>query len=93
MQRAIHTGNMPLELAGNNDPLAAVPSALALLSNTVMAWNTIHMQGADDQIEAMSGESVQASDLRRISKVSTCAERSFSRSNAMHIICCRAPPT
>ena len=41
-------------------------SALALLSNAVMAWNTIHMQRAVDEIEATSGETVRADDLRRI---------------------------
>ncbi|WP_268957901.1 Tn3 family transposase [Paraburkholderia piptadeniae] len=62
----IHTGRVPLELTRHNDSLAAVSSALALLSNAVMAWNTIHMQRAVDQIEATSGETVQAGDLRRI---------------------------
>ena len=66
VQRAIHIGKIPLELARHHDSLSAVSSALALLTNAVMAWNTIHMQRAVDQIEAMSGEAVQAADLRRI---------------------------
>ena len=41
VQRAIHIGGIPLELTRHNDSLAAVSSALALLSNAVMAWNTI----------------------------------------------------
>jgi TnpA family transposase len=66
VQRAIHIGGIPLELTRHNDSLAAVSSALALLSNAVMAWNTIHMQRAVDEIEATSGETVRADDLRRI---------------------------
>ena len=66
VQRAIHIGKIPLELTRHHDSLAAVSSALALLSNAVVAWNTMHMQRAVDQIEAMSGEAVQAGDLRRI---------------------------
>jgi TnpA family transposase len=66
VQRAIHIGKIPLELARHHDSLSAVSSALALLTNAVMAWNTIHMQRAVDQIESMSGEAVQAADLRRI---------------------------
>jgi TnpA family transposase len=66
VQRAIHSGKIPLELAKHHDSLAVVSSALALLSNVVMAWNTMHMQHAVDQIEAISGETVQAGDLRRI---------------------------
>jgi len=66
VQRAIHIGKIPLELTRHHDSLAAVSSALAPLSNAVMAWNTIHMQRAVNQIEAMSGETVQTADLRRI---------------------------
>jgi len=40
---AIHIGKIPLELTRHHDSLAAVSSALALLSNAVMAWNTIHV--------------------------------------------------
>jgi len=58
VQRAIHIGKIPLELTRHHDSLAAVCSVLALLSNAVMAWNTIRMQRAVDQIEAMSGEAV-----------------------------------
>jgi hypothetical protein len=65
VQRAIHIGKVPLELTRHNDSLAAVSSALALLSNAVMAWNTIHMPRAVDQIEATSGETVQAGDFTR----------------------------
>lgn len=41
-------------------------SSLALLTNAVMAWNTMHMQRAVDQIGAMSGDALQAAALRRI---------------------------
>jgi len=43
IQSAIHIGKIPLELTRHHDSLAAVSSALALLSNAVMAWNTIHV--------------------------------------------------
>ncbi len=51
VQRAIHIGKIPLELTRCHDALAAVSSALALLSSAVMAWNRIHVQRAVSQIE------------------------------------------
>jgi hypothetical protein len=66
VQRAIHIGKIASELTKHHDSLAAVSSALALLTNAVMAWNTMHMQRAVDNIETMSGEAVQTTDLRRI---------------------------
>lgn len=77
------------QAGGHHDPLAAV-SSLTLISNAVTAWNTIYMQRAVDGIEAMGGQPVQTRDLRRISKVSACAERPISQSDALCIICCRA---
>ncbi|GAB7549945.1 hypothetical protein CS8_096580 [Cupriavidus sp. 8B] len=41
VQRAIHYGKIPLELARHDESLAAVSSALTLLSNAVMVWNTM----------------------------------------------------
>jgi hypothetical protein len=41
VQRAIHIGKIPLELTKHHESLAAVSSSLALLTNAVMAWNTI----------------------------------------------------
>ena len=41
-------------------------SSLALLTNAVMAWTTMHMQRAVDQMEQINGDSLQAADLRRI---------------------------
>jgi hypothetical protein len=97
VQRAIHIGKIPLELTRYHDALAAVSSALALLSNAVMAWNTIHMQRAVSQIEAGVERPFRwptcGAWRGRISKASTCAERSISRLHAMRIICCRASPT
>ncbi|CAG9184814.1 Tn3 family transposase ISBusp1 [Cupriavidus laharis] len=66
VQRAIHYGKIPLELTRHDASLAAVSSALTLLSNAVMAWNTLHMQRALDAIEAIGGESMRAEDLRQI---------------------------
>ena len=39
---------------------------LGVLSNAVMAWNTMHMQRAVDEIEARSGQAVDVAGLRRI---------------------------
>jgi hypothetical protein len=66
VQRAIHVGKIPSELAKHHDSLAAVSSALTLLSNAVMAWNTMHMQRAVDEIEARSGQAVDIAGLRHI---------------------------
>jgi len=66
VQRAIHIGKIPSELTKHHESLAAVSSSLALLTNIVMAWNTMHMQHAVDQIESMSGDVIQATNLRRI---------------------------
>lgn len=66
VQRAIHYGKIPLELTRHDASLAAVSSALTLLSNAVMAWNTLHMQRALDAIEAIGGEAMRAEDLRQI---------------------------
>ena len=66
VQRAIHIGKIPSELTKHHESLAAVSSSLALLTNAVMAWNTMHMQRAVGQIEALSGDALRAVDLRRI---------------------------
>ena len=66
VQRAIHYGKIPLELARHDASLAAVSSSLTLLTNAVMAWNTLHMQHALEAIEAVGGESMRAEDLRQI---------------------------
>ena len=46
LQRAIHDGQVPKELAKHDGSLAGVASALSLMSNIVMAWNAQHMQAA-----------------------------------------------
>jgi Tn3 transposase DDE domain len=66
VQRAIHIGKIPSELTKHHGSLAAVSSSLALLTNAVMAWNTMHMQRAVGQIEALSGDVLRAVDLRQI---------------------------
>ncbi|UBM07889.1 Tn3 family transposase [Cupriavidus metallidurans] len=66
VQRAIHYGKIPLELTRHDASLAAVSSALTLLSNAVMSWNTLHMQRALDAIETIGGEAMRAEDLRQI---------------------------
>jgi len=66
VQRAIHHGKIPIELARHDASLAAVSSALTLLSNAVMAWNTMHMQRSWDILERVGAETVRAVDLRHI---------------------------
>jgi len=65
LQRAIHDGAIPNDLARRDESLAGVSSALSLLSNIVIAWNTEGMQAALDRIRA-AGEAPEAADLRRI---------------------------
>ncbi len=66
VQRAIHHGKIPIELARHDASLAAVSSALTLLTNAVMAWNTMHMQRNWDILERVGAEAVRAVDLRHI---------------------------
>lgn len=65
LQRAIHSGKIPNELAKRGESLAAVSSALSLLSNAVMAWNANHMQTALERIRAAGGDPL-SEHLRRI---------------------------
>ncbi|BBE10388.1 Transposase Tn3 family protein [Mycoavidus cysteinexigens] len=66
IQRAVHIGKIPTELAKRWETLAAVSSSLSLLTNALLAWNTQHMQRAVERIEAISSEKLQPEDLRRI---------------------------
>jgi hypothetical protein len=65
LQRAIHDGQIPNELAKREETLAAVSSALSLMCNMVMAWNTEHMQAGLDRIHA-AGADPSSEDLRRV---------------------------
>ena len=66
VQRAIHQGKIPLELARQPHALIAVSSSLTLLTNALMAWNTQHMQRALDTVERLGETPAQAEYLRRI---------------------------
>ncbi|WP_176072339.1 Tn3 family transposase [Paraburkholderia mimosarum] len=66
VQRAIHIGKIPVELARRHESLSAVSSALTLLSNILMAWNTTHMQRVLEEIQAATGEPLAPEQLRRI---------------------------
>lgn len=66
VQRAIHIGKIPVELARRQESLSAVSSALTLLSNILMAWNTTHMQRALEEIQAATGVPLDPGQLRRI---------------------------
>lgn len=65
LQHAIHAGKIPAALSKRTESLAAVSSALSLLSNCVMSWNAGHMQTALDGIKQAGAEPV-TQDLRRI---------------------------
>ncbi|CAJ3199676.1 transposase Tn3 family protein [Burkholderia pseudomallei] len=66
VQRAIHQGRIPAELTRHRHSIMAVSSALSLLTNAVLAWNTVHMQQAVDRIEALGQMPVRPEYLRRI---------------------------
>jgi TnpA family transposase len=66
VQRAIHIGKIPVELARRQESLSAVSSALTLLANILMAWNTTHMQRALEEIQAATSQPLQSEQLRRI---------------------------
>lgn len=65
LQRAIHDGQIPNELAKRDESLMAVSSALSLMSNIVMAWNAEHMQSALEEL-GNSGEFPKSEDVRRV---------------------------
>lgn len=71
LYRAVHTGKVPTELAKRQETMAAVSSSLSLLSNALMAWNTMHMQAAADKIETVTGEKLLTDDVRRIAPTNT----------------------
>ncbi|UMY33482.1 Tn3 family transposase [Burkholderia contaminans] len=66
VQRAIHQGKIPAELARHRHTMMAVSSSLSLLTNSVLAWNTMHMQRAVERIEALGQAPVLPEYLRRI---------------------------
>lgn len=66
LYRAIHTGKIPNELAKRHDTMAAVSSSLSLLANSLMAWNTMHMDEAKTNMELASGDPLFPDDVRRI---------------------------
>lgn len=65
LQRAIHSGKVPAQLSKRHESLAAVSSALSLLSNAVMAWNASHMQTALERIRQAGGTPLPG-DMRRV---------------------------
>jgi TnpA family transposase len=69
LQRAIHDGQVPNDLAKREETLAGVSSALSLMCNIVMAWNAEQMQAALDRIR-QAGAQPSADDLRRVAPTS-----------------------
>jgi TnpA family transposase len=70
VQRAIHQGKIPVELTRHRHSMMAVSSALTLLTNAVMAWNTQHMQSALDTIEKLGNQPALPEHLRSIAPTS-----------------------
>ncbi|KVE40067.1 transposase [Burkholderia sp. BDU5] len=66
VERAIHQGKIPVELTKHRHSLMAVSSALTLLTNAVMAWNTMHMQRALENIERLGQMPVRPEYMRGI---------------------------
>ena len=64
VQRAIHIGKIPVELARRQESLSAVSSALTLLANILMAWNTTHMQRVLGEIQAATGQPLESEQLK-----------------------------
>nr|WP_311767774.1 Tn3 family transposase [Burkholderia sp. Bp8963] len=64
--RSPHQGKIPAELTRHRHTLMAVSSALSLLTNAVLAWNTVHMQRAVERIEVLGQRPVRPEYLRRI---------------------------
>ena len=65
LQRAIHDGAIPNDLAKRDESLAGVSSALSLLCNIVVVWNAEGMQASFDRIRA-AGQEPLPQDLRRV---------------------------
>src|SRR5260370_37541940 len=66
VQRAIHIGKIPVELARRQESLSAVSSALTLLANILIPWNTTHMRRVFEEIQAATGQPLESERLRRI---------------------------
>jgi TnpA family transposase len=50
LERAIHTGSIGARRGRTTEQMAAISSALSLLANVIMAWNTQHIQGRARQM-------------------------------------------
>jgi len=65
LQRAIHDGQIPNDLAKREESLVGISAALSLMCNIVMAWNARHMQGVFERLRTAGTEPL-SEDLRRI---------------------------
>lgn len=68
LQRAIYYGRITAERGRRRDELKSISGAHALLTNIVIAWNTMKLQETVDRLKA-NGERIDDSILRRIGPV------------------------
>ena len=67
LSKRISFGNQGIYRTGEVDELMNKVSALSVLSNAVLVWNTIHIAEIVEAIEAASGQPVAREDLARVS--------------------------
>lgn len=68
LQRAIYYGRVAAERGRRRDELRSISGAHALLTNMVIAWNTMKLQETVDRLKA-GGQLIQENILRRIGPV------------------------
>jgi TnpA family transposase len=68
LQRAIYYGRITAERGRRRDELKSISGAHALLTNIVIAWNTMKLQETVDRLKA-NGQRIEDSILRRIGPV------------------------
>lgn len=68
LQRAIYYGRITAERGRRRDELKSISGAHALLTNIVIAWNTMKLQETVDRLKT-NGERIDDSILRRIGPV------------------------
>lgn len=65
--KRISFGNQGVDRTGDVDELMNKVSALSVLSNAVLVWNTIQITEIVRALEAASGQPVRREDLARVS--------------------------
>ena len=67
LSKRLFFGNDGVFRTGEVDELMNKVSALSVLSNAVLVWNTVKMAGIIAALEASSGKSIPTEDLARVS--------------------------